>query len=95
MFVTLMWWLPAHMNAQTTASGKKNPAESPALMAASLTLGATPTTPKPFRAAAMVPAVCVPWPLSSFQAAGAVIGMPPMHETLLAKSMFCARSGCR
>ena len=53
------------MKAQTTDSGKKNPAALPALMPAIFTFGATPTIPNPFEAAAMVPAVCVPWPLSS------------------------------
>src|SRR5260370_38464985 len=53
-----MWWVPAHTKAQTTASGKKNPPTSvPALIAAILTLGATPTMPCPLDAAAMVPAV--------------------------------------
>jgi hypothetical protein len=32
----------------------------PALIPAILTLGATPTIPMPFDAAAIVPAVCVP-----------------------------------
>jgi hypothetical protein len=41
------------------------------LIAAILTFGATPTIPIVFFAAAIVPAVCVPWPLSSFQALGA------------------------
>ena len=58
------------MNAQTTDSGKKNPSEFPALMPAIWTLGATPTIPMPFFAAAIVPAVWVPCPLSSCQAAG-------------------------
>ena len=53
------------MNAQTTASGKKNPAALPAFMPATFTFGATPTIPIPLLAAAIVPAVCVPWPLSS------------------------------
>jgi hypothetical protein len=82
------------MKAHTTASGKKKPFESPVLMAAILTLGATPTMPKPIFAAAMVPAVWVPWPLSSFQAARLVLGTPPMQETLLPKSTFGARLGC-
>src|SRR3990172_12922 len=81
------------MNAHTTASGKKNRAAAPVLMPAILTFGGTPTMPIPFAAAAIVPAVCVPWPLSSFQAAGAVLGTPPTQETLLAKSTFGARSG--
>jgi hypothetical protein len=48
------------MNAQMTASGKKNPLPLPALMPAIFTFGATPTIPMPFLAAAIVPAVCVP-----------------------------------
>jgi hypothetical protein len=83
------------MNAQTTASGKKNPAALPALMAAIRTFGATPPMPRPFFAAAIVPAVCVPWPLSSIHAPGDWFGTPPTHETLLAKSTFGARSGAR
>src|SRR5438309_10094288 len=88
-----MWCEPAHMKAQTTASGKKNPFASPALIAASLTFGATPTTPMPLRAAAIVPAVCVPCPLSSFQADGSLLGLPRMHETLFLKSRFGLRAG--
>src|SRR5439155_869846 len=38
-------------------------------MPAIRTFGATPTTPIPFDAAATMPAVCVPWPLSSSAAA--------------------------
>src|SRR5713226_6715040 len=83
-----MWCVPAHMNAQTTASGKKKPLISPALMPAICTLGATPTMPTPFFAAAMVPAVWVPCPLSSFQAAGSWFGTPPIQDTLSAKSTF-------
>ena len=49
--------------------------------------------PIPLAAAAIVPAVCVPWPLLSAQAAGLVFGAPPMHEALLVKSTFGARSG--
>src|SRR5712691_6027699 len=91
-----MLCVPAHMKAQTTASGKKKPAASPVLMAAIFTFGATPTMPAPdvSFAAAMVPAVWVPWPLSSFHADGLVLGAPPMHETLLLKSTFGARFGC-
>src|SRR3979411_1995139 len=88
-----MWCEPGHMKAQTTASGKKNPFASPALIAASLPFGATPTTPMPLRAAAIVPAVCVPCPLSSFHADGSLLGLPPMHETLFSKSRFGLRSG--
>ncbi len=89
-----MWCVPAHMNAHTTASGKKNPPAVPALMPASFTLGATPTIPIPFLAAAIVPAVWVPCPLSSIHAAGLVSGTPPIQDTLSAKSTFGARSGC-
>ena len=79
------------MKAQTTDSGKKNPAAFPALIAAILTFGATPTMPMVFFAAAIVPAVCVPCPLSSFQALGAVFGTPPTHDTLFEKSTFGLR----
>ena len=77
-----MWCVPAHMNAHTTASGKKNPAALPALIPAIFTFGATPTIPMPFFAAAIVPAVWVPWPLSSSTPTGAGFGTPPTQETL-------------
>jgi hypothetical protein len=47
----------------------------------------------PFFAAAMVPAVWVPCPLSSIHAAGSVLGTPPTQETERVKSTFAARSG--
>ena len=50
------------MNAQTTASGKKYPSSLLVLMPAIFTSGATPTMPMPLSSAAIVPAVCVPWP---------------------------------
>ena len=93
MFVTLTWCVPAHTNAHTTASGKKNPSALPALMPAIFTFGATPTMPIPLEAAAIVPAVWVPWPLSSSHAPGELSATPPMHEALSAKSTFGARSG--
>ena len=62
------------MKAQITASGKKKPSALPALMPAILTFGATPTMPMPLEAAAIVPAVWVPWPLSSFAATAALDG---------------------
>lgn len=83
----------AHTKAQTTASGKKKPSSFPALMAAILTLGATPTMPMPLSAAAMVPAVWVPWPSTSAQAAGVWSGTPPTQDTLREKSTLGARSG--
>src|SRR4051812_5745451 len=58
LLVTYTWCVPAHTNEHTTASGKKKPSASPALIAAIRTLGATPTMPAPFDAAAIVPAVC-------------------------------------
>ena len=45
-------------------------------MVAILTFGATPTMPIPFAAAAIVPAVWVPWKLSSNHAAGVWFGDP-------------------
>src|SRR5919198_5137665 len=89
-----MWCVPAHMKAQTTDSGKKKPSELPALMPAILTLGATPTMPIPLAAAAIVPAVWVPWPWSSIHAEGDLSGAPDRHPALSAKSTFGARSGC-
>src|SRR5207253_1591022 len=56
------------------------------------TFGATPTMPKPFEAAAIVPAVCVPWPLSSWAAVPGT-GAPLTQFALSATSMFCFRSG--
>jgi hypothetical protein len=50
--------------------------------------------PMPLAAAAIVPAVCVPWPLSSAHAAGLVSGAPVIHDALSAASTFGARSGC-
>src|SRR5919197_3890002 len=87
-----MWWVPAQMNEHTTASGKKNPSAFPALIPAMRTLGATPTMPKPFEAAAIVPAVCVPWPLSSC-AAVPWTGAPLTQFALAATSMLARRSG--
>ena len=49
--------------------------------------------PKPLLAAAIVPAVCVPWPLSSCAEVPAT-GAPLRQLTLSATSMFAARSGC-
>src|SRR5919198_5980582 len=80
------------MNEQMTASGKKNPAALPALIPATWTFGATPTMPKPFEAAAIVPAVCVPWPLSSCAAVPGT-GAPLTQLALLATSMLARRSG--
>src|SRR5260370_41732375 len=88
-----MLCVPAHMKAHTTASGKKKPFTSPVLMAAIFTFGATPTMPKPTFAAAIVPAVWVPWPLSSFPADGVVLVLPPVQETLLLKAQFGGRLG--
>ena len=82
------------MKAQTTDSGKKNPAALPALIPAILTLGATPTIPIPFEAAAIVPAVCVPWPLSSIAATIPGTAEPLTQFALAASSTFAARSGC-
>ena len=70
-----MWWVPAHMNAQTIISGNRKKSGLIALMAAIRTLGATPTMPTPFEAAAIVPAVCVPCPSRSL-AGGRVAGAP-------------------
>lgn len=79
-------------NRRTTDSGKKNPSAFPALIAASRTFGATPTMPMPFAAAAIVPAVCVPCPLSSCAARPAT-GAPLTQLTLSATSRFAFRSG--
>ena len=84
--------MAAQTKLQMTASGKKNPALFPALIPAMRTFGATPTIPKPFDAAAIVPAVCVPWPLSSWAARPAT-GAPLTQFALFATSMFGRRSG--
>ena len=86
--------VPAHMNAQITASGKKNPSALPALIPAIFTFGATPTMPMPLDAAAIVPAVWVPWPLSSFAATSPGTATPLTQLALSALSTFAARSGC-
>jgi hypothetical protein len=44
---------------------KKKPWIVPALSATIFALGATPATPMLLIGAAMVPAVCVPWPFRS------------------------------
>jgi hypothetical protein len=82
------------MNAQITASGKKNPAALPALIPAILTFGATPTMPMPFDPAAIVPAVCVPWPLSSFAATAPGTATPLTQFALFALSTLGTRSEC-
>ena len=68
---------------QTTISGKKNPRSVDDLMPAILTLGATPTMPMPFEAAAIVPAVWVPWPFRSLPGASGV-GAPLEQSALSA-----------
>ena len=95
MFVTSIPWVPAHMNEHTTASGKKKPvigfpsgsipAMPLALIPAIFTFGATPTMPMSFAAAAMVPAVCVPWPLISFPGRRGA-GAPLVQSALLSAS---------
>ncbi len=59
-----------------------------------LTPGATPMTPLPFFAAAMVPATWVPWVSTSRQAPVRVSGLPYAQETESAASKFGARSWC-
>ena len=81
------------MNEQMTMSAKKKPSSFDDLIPAILTRGATPVIPKPFDAAAIVPAVWVPWPAWSSHAASAETGAPLSHDTLRAKSMFPTRSG--
>jgi hypothetical protein len=81
------------MNEHTTISGKKKPASVEDLIAAIFVFGATPVMPNPFCAAAVVPAVCVPWPLRSSHAAGLGFGAPDSQDALLEKSMFWTRSG--
>jgi len=56
------------MYEQITISGKKKPASLLDLTPTRLTFGATPVTPIPLTAAAMVPAVWVPWPFLSLSA---------------------------
>lgn len=51
-----------HMRPQTTFSAYMYPVGSITFTDATRTLGATPMTPLPFLAAAMIPATDVPWP---------------------------------
>jgi hypothetical protein len=81
LFVTSKPWLPAHMNAQTTISGKKKPSSFDVLTPAIFTFGATPTMPMPFCAAAIVPAVCVPWPKTSLPGSNGVAA--PLEQSAL------------
>ena len=55
-------------------------------MPAIFTFGATPTMPVPFEAAAIVPAVCVPWPLTSFPGRSGA-GAPLEQSALFAASV--------
>ena len=73
------------MNAHTTISGKKKPSSFDDLIPAILTFGATPTMPIPFDAAAIVPAVCVPWPAWSLPGSSGV-GAPLEQSVLSAAS---------
>ena len=59
------------------------------------TFGATPTMPTPLRAAAMVPATCVPWSLVvGYQPVAEVSGRPASVQfTESGTSMLAARSG--
>jgi len=80
-----------HTKAQITASGKNETGGVAGLDPAIFTFGATPTMPIPFEAAAIVPAVCVPWPLSSW---AAVPARGAAHAVgAFATSMFATRSG--
>ena len=86
----------AQTKEQMTASARKMslvPLRVLALMTASFTFGAMPTMPWPFASAAMMPATFVPWPESSFQAAGSRFGAPPTQETLREGSTLSFRSG--
>ena len=95
LLVTSSLRSPAHMNEQTTASGKNRPSARPALMPATFTFGATPTMPAPLDAAAIVPAVCVPWPLSSSAAAAPGSATPLVQSALSASETLARRSGWR
>jgi hypothetical protein len=83
--VTAIPCVPAHMKAQTTISGKKKPSSLDVLIPAILTFGATPTIPMPFCAAAIVPAVCVPWPKTSLPGSNGA-GAPLEQSVLSAAS---------
>ncbi len=50
------------------------------------TFGATPTIPTPFCAAAIVPAVWVPWPNTSFPGRSAVC--VPLEQSALSAASF-------
>src|SRR4051812_16485204 len=56
----------SHVMQLATSEVEPEPAASSALQIVSGELNATPVTPRPlFAMAAIVPATCVPWPLSS------------------------------
>jgi hypothetical protein len=73
------------MKEQTIISGKRNPSLFVDLMPAIFTLGATPTIPMPFCAAAIVPAVCVPWAKRSLPGRSGA-GAPLVQSALAAAS---------
>src|SRR5919106_3849237 len=96
-FATSTPFRAAHTYEQMTAWGRKMslvPTRTLALMTASFTFGAMPTIPRPFASAAMTPATFVPWPESSFHAAGSPLGAPLVQETLREASTLPSRSGC-
>jgi hypothetical protein len=67
----------ANMNAQTVFSGKNNWLSASATrIDDTFTPGATPTMPAPLRAAAIVPATCVPCSPTGRQAPGRVSILP-------------------
>ena len=71
-----------------------NPASLTTFTEATFTPGATPATPTPLIAAAIVPATCVPWlDVVGFQAASDVSTTPPRQDALLSFAICVARSG--
>src|SRR5829696_5998604 len=70
------------------------PASSTTLTEATRAPGATPVTPTPLIAAAMVPATWVPWSeVVGFHAASVVSATPPRQDALLDFTICDARSG--
>ena len=75
--VTLKPWSPAHTKPQMVFSAKNKLVLGSAIRTEEIfTPGATPMTPLPFLAAAIVPATCVPCVPTSRQAPVRVSALP-------------------
>ena len=106
MFTTSIPLSPAYVRASTLGCRKKYPESWPALRFTRVTFGAMPSIPRPFVAAAIVPATCVPWLFSSTSAgsehdwSGSSAQGPSTSSMSVVKlrdsaaSKFGAMSGC-